>query len=233
MLVQFEKMVVLAVLLAWILMPVVRADAPASSLVFQTVGGTAQKANPSVIRYDFGTTTQLDDKYALHGIEHTFVLTNSTSQPVTIRELKPSDICIDKDYVTDERHTQTLQNDINTGEVFPDTLDLPIKVAPGAQVKVFVSIDPMDVFPGPVLQSVDVMIQGLTQPAATLQMSGILQSGISFSSPVLDFGQIPAGKGAILPLSITLDRRLHRSLPNSILDLLHKGSILSACFMLS
>lgn len=189
---------------------------PTDLVCFRSLGDIESKAETGMILYDFGKTSVLDDKYAFHGIEHTFVLTNPTSHTVTINELKPSCICIDKDYITDDQHTQTLKIDEIQG-VFPDVIDLPLTVTPGGQVKVFVSIDPQSIFPGHVLQSVDVMVQGQEKPAATLQISGLLQSGVSFSQDLLDFHKVTAGKVASILVSITLDRRIHRFLPDDII----------------
>ncbi len=151
------------------------------------------------------------------GIEHTFVLTNSSSKEIIISELKPNCICIHKAYITNGRHDQTLQIDESQGIILPDIVSLPIKVMPKEQVKIFVSLDPFSVFPGPVLQSVDVMIQGQTSPVATLEMAGGLQSGIKFSTSVLNFHQIKSGIGMSALLFLTLDRRLHRSLPDNLI----------------
>lgn len=166
--------------------------------------------HPNIIHYDFGVTSALDDKYAEHGIEHTFALVNRSQKDITITELKPSCICIKKSYLTDGQHNQDVIGTSDYG-LFPDELKLPMTVAPGTQVKIFVSIDPLSVFPGSVFQSVDVMVQGSDKPLATLQMAGILQSGINFSAPTLDFQKVSAGKAASLSLTVTLDRRLHRS----------------------
>lgn len=166
--------------------------------------------HPNIIHYDFGVTTALDDNYGQHGIEHTFTLANRSQQDITITELKPSCICIKKSYLTDGQHNQDVIGTSDYG-LFPDELKLPMTVAPGTQVKIFVSIDPLSVFPGSVFQSVDVIVQGSDKPFATLQMSGILKSGINFSAPTLDFQKVSAGKAASLSLTVTLDRRLHRS----------------------
>ena len=187
------------------------------SIVLRPINSAEDKINGKVIRFDFGTLSSLDDKYTEHGIEHTFVLNNSSSQEVTISELKPSCICIHKAYITDGNHTQTRQIDEIQGILLPDVVSLPIKVMPKEQVKFFVSLDPFSVFPGPVLQSVDVMIQGQTSPITTLEMAGVLQSGIDFSTSVLNFHQIKSGKGASALLFLTLDRRLHRSLPDDVI----------------
>ena len=186
--------------------PVTSVESP---FVFQSTADQQKHSNTGTIRYDFGTTTQLDDKYAEHGIEHTFIFVNHSAKAITITEIKPGDICVKKNYVTDGLHNQDRIGTFDYG-LFPDILDLPLRVPPEGSVKIFVSIDPIDVFTGPVLQFVDVMVQGQTAPAATLQMLGVLQSGISFSKSILDFHRVAAGKSASQLISITLDRRLHR-----------------------
>jgi len=192
--------------------PVKTGDSP---FVFQSAADRQKNSNSSLIRYDFGTTTQLDDKYAEHGIEHTFILVNHSAKEITITEIKPGDICVKKNYATNGLHNQDRIGMSDYG-LFPDILDLPLRVPPEGKVKIFVSIDPIDIFTGPVLEFADVMVQDQTAPAATLQMSGVLQSGISFSKSVLDFHQVPAGKSATQLISITLDRRLHRFTSNDL-----------------
>ncbi len=197
---------------------VFRPPSSASSedtFTFQSLVRDKPEIHSGVIRFDFGTTTPLDDKYAQHGIEHTFTLINNSSRVVSITELKPISICVKKFYLTDGQHTQGSVSQYDYG-LYPDILTLPAQIAPGAQIKVFVSIDPMSVFTGVVDQSVEVMVQGQEKPAAVLEMSGVLQSGISFSSSTLNFGRVPAGKKVSLFMTITLDRRLHRFLPDNV-----------------
>ena len=189
---------------------------PTNTFVFKAVNDQQKSINPSAIQYNFGTTTQLDDKYVTHGVEHIFVLSNTSAKAITITDLEPNSICINKNYVTNGRHDQVRQMDITDDEIFPDILPLPTTVAPGSQVSIFVSIDPSDVFSGPVTQSVNVMVQDQASPAAILIMSGTLQNGIAFSPSVLNFHEVTAGSGASLALSVTLDRRLHRHLPFSL-----------------
>ena len=61
-----------------------RADdlPPTGSFVFKSVNDQQRGTNPCAIQYDFGTTTQLDNKYMTHGIEHIFVLSNTSADSV-------------------------------------------------------------------------------------------------------------------------------------------------------
>ena len=125
-------------------------------------------------------------------INHNFTLKNTAASPVTVTRITVSCGCT----------TAT----VGGGASLPDVL------APGKEIEVDTSIDPLRLFPGAVEKSVSVYIAGQAQPAAVLEITGTLAPAASFSPDMLNFGDVAYGDGASLNLTATIDRAMVPSL---------------------
>lgn len=172
----------------------VASHAPALLLTIQENKGT-QISSLSVASHDCGIVSLLDPLLPGEYIEHVFVLQNPNKVPITVEELQRSDICIVSRIIGDSPK------------------QFPLTLAPEAQVQILVGIDPSLTLPGVLRKSVKIMVKGEEAPAATLEMRGIVSSGISLSPSVLDFKNPLAGSGATALLTVSIDSRLPNFLP--------------------
>lgn len=159
--------------------------APGSlSLAVMADGGTECPA-PSLARYAFGQASALD----VAPLEHTFVLRNDNSVPLTVERFQASCGC-------------------TSAVVGGAGVTLPLTVAPHQVIRVHVSVDPAHLSAGVVSKDVWVYARGQAAPAITLEMNGVVQPLASFSPPVADFGRGTSKVARPILLTVTLDRRL-------------------------
>jgi hypothetical protein len=121
-------------------------------------------------------------------IKHRFVLKNGSSAAVVVTGLTPSCGC--------------------TTAVADGGASLPVTIASGGQVGVDVALDLLRVTPGAVEKTVSVSIQGSTQPAATLSLTGTMVSAASFSPDVLNFGDVAYRDDGSVEFTAEIDKRI-------------------------
>lgn len=149
----------------------------------QTRSGSSR---PDRASYNFGQISTQKPAF----ITHLFVLRNDTKSPITVDHLQPSCGCT----------TASLQG--------KEGQPVPTRIAPGEEAQVRVTVDPSHLVAGPIQKSVLVFVKDQVAPAATLQMSGVLQPEALFAPSTLDFGRVPAGGERSLPLSVTISSQL-------------------------
>jgi hypothetical protein len=143
---------------------------------------------PQPAQYNFGQINQ----GAATPIKHNFILKNNNAAPVTVVRIAVSCGC--------------------TTAVAGGGVTLPDVLAPGKEIEVDTSIDPLRLFAGPVEKSVSVYIRGQSPPAAVLEITGISVPAASFSPDLLNFGDVAYGDGASVSLTATIDRGMVPSL---------------------
>lgn len=146
-----------------------------------------QPRHISVGEYDFGQFSPLEISIATElTIRHVFTLRNLNKQPITLEHFQS--------YL---QIRATLVNKI-----------LPCVINPGQKVSVEVELATPRLQAGNIQESIDVYLQGQTEPAATLKMVGIYVPAVSFSPSVADFGTVSAGMGKIIIVQVILDPQL-------------------------
>ena len=171
----------------------VEAETPAPGGVGQAATGAARG---NVGRHDFGTVNALDTSQ----VAHDFALQNNSGAPLIITHIQTSCGCI----------TATVEAPKAAKDARPtspaDTF-APMTLAPGQRTRVHVVLSLVGHAPGMLYKTVLVFAEGLFQPVALLEMQGQLQSDVSFSPPLIDFGPA-AGHSAPQTLTATVDARL-------------------------
>lgn len=149
-------------------------------------------------RYTFGSL----DILTTHAIEHTFTLRNDTKNPVTLIRLGSSCGCTSAFAEPIPPNKLPGADDKHGEKSSTHTL------RPGEKIAVHVSVDASRLRSGAAKKLVWVFAQGSGQPAATLEIVGVVQSPVTFSPSVLNFGRVMPGQAASLPLTVTFDPRL-------------------------
>lgn len=90
----------------------------------------------------------------------------------------------------------------------PTRATLPLVVAPGQKFGIRVLIDREKIHSGPNLKSIFVFALKRAEPAATLQMVGIVQPAVVFAPDALDFGHVTSGEAASQVVTVALDPNL-------------------------
>ncbi len=88
------------------------------------------------------------------------------------------------------------------------TSALPLTLKPDAKVSLVVSINPKEMFPGPISKSVTLYARGQSTPLAVFGITGDLQPAAVFIPAVLQVGTVKVGQLASFPLTVLLDKRL-------------------------
>lgn len=157
---------------------------------------TAKGIGPNAAHYEFQPVNPLDRPE----IEHTFSLRNDSPTPVTLTHLLPSCSCTTAT-VTVGAITAYSREDAENLQILP-------AIAPHQQFTVRVTINPAHLAPGQLIKSISLFVQGETQPAAILQMTGTLLPSLTFDPLFLDYGKAAAGHTSPQTLTATLDARL-------------------------
>ncbi len=139
---------------------------------------------PTRALFDFGTV----DPLTTPRLEHLFTLKNGGTATLTVGNLMPSCGC-----------TTAL---IGSGDEQSRTL------APGAEASVRTVLDVAHSFGGMLDKYVTVYLQGQSVPAAVLELRVNVRPLISFSRPLIGFGQVPTGETRSIDLTATVDARL-------------------------
>jgi hypothetical protein len=160
----------------------IRLSVSIAPLIISAFIGVANTPE-SAYHYPFGSVNSAQSS----PIEHVFTLRNTTDKAVTIEKIQPTCGCT----------TAVLGNGAK--------VDLPAPLAPGASVDVRVAIDPGHLSPGNVDKFVLVFVKEQPEPFATLSMTGTLIAGATYAPSSLNFGKVPYGKEAELPLTVTVD----------------------------
>ena len=145
---------------------------------------TSIQPSSDVARFEFGRISIFNDK----PIEHTFTLRNDNAEPLRLELLRPSCGC-----------TTALVG----GRPGDDVRD--VVAPPKGEILIRVSVDPAHLSPGEVEKSVFVLVRGQSEPAATLIMSGTLQSGATFQPAAIDFGNVVFGHESVQKIRVDLD----------------------------
>lgn len=114
------------------------------------------------------------------GITHIFILRNETSQQVKIVRIDASCSCT----------TAVLQ----PGGATPAADTGNVVLAPGQEARLLVTVGLGDAAAGEMEKTVWVRVDGQTDPAATLHVTGTIDPPIMFVPQTLDFGAGPAGQ---------------------------------------
>ena len=152
-------------------------------------------------RFDFGSVSPI----GASALEHVFVLRNDDKSPIKITSLRASCGCTS---ALIEGASQT------PAGALPSTM-APVSVNPGQTVRIRVSMNlASEHFPGPFIKTVSVSAKSTTAPITTLMISGNMLAPVSFSPPIVDFGDVNANGNYSQILSATIDANL--TAPNSV-----------------
>ena len=132
--------------------------------------------------YDFGTLEATH--VAL--ISAPFNYRNTTDQPLTITQLRPSCGC-------------------PAALLVPKT-NLPLTLKPGASLQITVNIDSSHLNPGSIDKSVSIYAANHADPVATLHVTGTILPPVAFSPSLLDLGS--SAQQQTRPLSLIYDDSL-------------------------
>ena len=149
-------------------------------------------------------TFDKQDILAAPTIEHTFTLRNDTKNPVVLERLGSSCGCTSA--FAEKAPSTSVRPSAASGK--PDSGSVSRFLLPGEKIAVHVSVDASRLRSGEAKKLVWVFTQDSGQPAATLEMVGVVQAPVTFTPSVLNFGKTPVGKGASLSLTVTFDSRL-------------------------
>ena len=139
---------------------------------------------PIISRYDFGPVRTADAE----PLQQVFLLRNDGAVPLTISRFQPSCHC-------------------TTARLVPER-PLPVTLAPGAQVSVFVSVTVAPYLAGPLQKSVGIYTPGRDDAFVTLILNADLHPPVVLSPQALDFGAVHAGRARSLTLTATVDAGL-------------------------
>ena len=142
--------------------------------------------------YEIGNTNAL----AGTKIEHTFTLRNDNPTSLHLDRIQSSCGCTSAVIST---------GSTNLGDL--PSLVSSVVIAPHQELKVHVTIDPTHLAAGPIEKYVWVYVQGQSDAAAILRMTGTLDAGALFSPSTLDFGKVPVGTTPTQRLTLALDRQ--------------------------
>jgi uncharacterized protein DUF1573 len=148
-------------------------------------GGTTETGAPNVARQDLGVV----DGSTQPVLQAVFVLRNIGRDPVTLTDLQTSCGCASA--LLGAGGTSTL----------PETL------APGQETRVQATVR-LQALDGPITKLVWIYTRGSALPALTLEIAATVLHAVTFSTRLLDFGVVPAGRSPAQPLTVTVDRRL-------------------------
>jgi len=146
----------------------------------------------AMAHYDLGHTNAL----AGSRIEHTFTLRNDSLTTLHLDRLQSSCGC-----------TSAVISNGSTASAAPPSLVSTMVVTPHQELKVHVTIDPTHLAAGPIEKYVWVFVQGQSDAAAILKITGTLDAGALFSPSTLDFGKVPVGTTPTQRLTLALDRQ--------------------------
>ena len=160
--------------------PPVTPPPPTSLQVLPEAGLTIPARDE--IHFDFGSVSKLDqDK-----LEHTFTFKNDGIGPLRIDRVRASCGCTSVLLGVDG-HAVTLK--------------------PGDTVQVKVGID-LSLLNGSIHKSVMLYCDDVAEPLATIGLSAQIREAIALSSELIDFGDVRAGSGATLSLTLNMDTRI-------------------------
>jgi len=161
--------------------------------------GLAVQADPQIrlisqnqADYSFGRASILD----VEQVQHTFILRNTGSSPLTIQELMPSCHCTSANVVRAK------------GCIAPAANGSLPTLSPGQQMAVMMTVHLPGHTPGPFSKAIFVYARGNEQPIARLQAVGDLETGLTMTPTVLDFGTLKPNEAQSRRLTVTYDVRL-------------------------
>ena len=164
----------------------------ASSLTIVKQAGTLE-TGAGALRCELGTVDAVETPQ----LERTFVLRNSSKEPVVIERVQSSCGC-----------TSALIGPANTsGKSEAQT------VQPGAEIPIKVALSVTHLNPGFTNKFVWVYVKGEVRPAVTIELTADIKACVSFSPRVLEFGRLQAGTSHSVTLTATIDNRLLKGLP--------------------
>ena len=165
--------------------PLAAAPSPvAAGIAIEQVQGVSKTADRQY-QYEFGNVSLLDGR----DIRHTFTLKNTTKQTITLTSVQTSCGCT----------TAVVRGKKSSA--------LPLTLDPGDDAKLEVTLAADHLYPGKAQKYV--WINTKEAPGQiTILMDGQVDAAAHFDPPILDFGQVRAGKTATIPVTITIDPRL-------------------------
>ena len=135
-------------------------------------------AGAATVTYNFGTVSTT----ATGPIAHTFTLTNTSGNPMTVDYFRCSCSC-----------TSATVMDANGAEE-----PLPATVVPGQPLPIRVSVNPKGMAPGPVDRYAWVFVRGRHDPSFTLEITGTLVGPVAAmrdaQPTLLHFGPMRVGQ---------------------------------------
>jgi len=150
----------------------------ASTLIRYSTSGSPNQS------YSFGTR----EATRLAPISAPFTFRNTTTQPLTITELRPSCGC--------------------TAALLVPTVKLPLTLQSGASLQITVNIDSSHLTAGSIDKSVSIYAARHAGPIAILHVIGTILPPVAFSPSSLDFGNPAAAQLKSLSLSVVYDDSL-------------------------
>jgi hypothetical protein len=168
----------------------------------------------STVSHDFGVVDGLDTKMmwaeaeakeALKGTEdylvgkkHTFLLYNLGNRPITIAAAVPDILCQPAVEARVWRSNKFL--------LFPQT------ILPKEKIDVVIGFDYSNVSAGAFHGSVKFLEAGSSAVVAQIKMTADVKGGVTFSQPLIDFGDVKTNSGASKKANLTIDRRMYSHL---------------------
>lgn len=139
-------------------------------------------------------------------VKHIFVLQNKTGHSLTIEKIVP-DHFTSVTITEDAQHQEFVRDSIRTPVYFPEHT-FSFLVAATQTIHIETVLDTSYRQPGPFQEMLAVFVQGQSQPAAKLTVSGIILPAATLSPAVIDFGEVHAGTDTSRLLTVSLDSRL-------------------------
>lgn len=149
-----------------------------------TIVVLTQKPQSTNATYDFGRVLVS----ATAPISHVFTLKNGSDAEISLTEVRPTCGCT----------TAVIGNDAAGGTSTP-------VLAPGQSADVRVDVDPARVSTGRITKSILVFAKGQPRPIAVLEVTGLIDPGVTFNPTPVDFGEVIAGTEVQRSLLLTVN----------------------------
>jgi hypothetical protein len=168
------------------------AAAPPFAGISVIAKGAVTTPAVNVAHVDAGDVNALDTP----NLVQTFELKNAGSGPLTIDRLQTSCHCT-MAQIAAEGQAQPVRGS-----------GLPMTLAAGEVAMVRVSVDLGILPPDELNKIVAVYLQGASQPAALLEITGVLTPSVTLTPALIDFGQAAGGRAHTLLVTASADPRL-------------------------
>ncbi len=159
-----------------------------------TVADSTVKVNSNTGLYDFEQIDPLvyNDSSG-YTIAHSFTLVNNSKKAIIVNRVE----------LSDPRITYNL----------PDIQkQLPVTLPSGDIITIEIHYQLLPLSPGALSASASVFVNNQAQPAATLELKGVIEDSVVFDPSLLDFGEISSGETVSKTLKVFYDPHMYPSI---------------------